>query len=76
MKISEAKEKFEANYFSFVEIRKNPGNITEYIALLFGQDGKSFMLCYENDTVLCSKEVEHLLLMLKEVGFSKAKIYF
>tara|TARA_R110001599_G_scaffold337686_1_gene556183 strand:- start:1430 stop:1660 length:231 start_codon:yes stop_codon:yes gene_type:complete len=76
MKISEAKEKFETNYFSLVEIRKNPANISEYIALLFGQDGKSFMLCYENDTVLCSRELEHLILMLKEVGFSRAKIYF
>ena len=34
------------------------------------------MLCYENDTVLCSRELEHLVLMLKEVGFGKAKIYF
>lgn len=76
MKMSEAKEKFEANYFSFVELRRNPGNISEYIALLYSEDGKSFMLCYENDEVLCAKELEHLILMLKEVGFSRAKIYF
>lgn len=76
MKLSEAKVKFAADYFGFVEIRKNPGNISEYIALLYGRDGKSFMLCYENDTVLASKELEHLILMLKEVGFKRAKIYF
>lgn len=70
------KEKFEANYFGFVEIRKNPGNISEYIALLYGQDGKSYMLCYESGTVISSRELEHLILMLKEVGFRKAKIYF
>ena len=76
MKMSKAKTKFEANYFDYVEIRKNPGDIREYIALLYGQDGKSFMLCYENDSVLSSLELEHLILMLKQVGFRKAKIYF
>jgi hypothetical protein len=76
MKLSDAKVKFEEGYFGSVEIRKNPGNINECIALLYGRDGKSYMLCYENDTVQSSKELEHLVLMLKEVGFSKAKIYF
>jgi hypothetical protein len=76
MKISAAKTHFEANYFNHVEIRKNPGDIREYIALLYGQDGKSFMLCYENDAVISSGELEHLVLMLKQVGFRKAKIYF
>ena len=47
MKLSDAKVKFEDGYFGFVEIRKNPGNVSEYIALLYGVDGKSFMLCYE-----------------------------
>lgn len=76
MKLSDARKQFEADYFDFVEIRKNPGNTREYIALLFGRDGKSYMLCYENDKVLSSNELEHLFLMLKEVGFRKAKIYF
>lgn len=76
MKLSDAKVNFESDYFGFAEIRKNPGDISEYIALLYGRDGKSYMLCYENDTVLSSKELEHLVLMLKEVGFRKAKIYF
>jgi hypothetical protein len=76
MKMSEAKTRFETNYFSNVEIRKNPSNISEYIAWLRGGDGKSFMLCYENDSVISSKELEHLVLMLREVGFRKAKIYF
>ena len=76
MKLSEARVKYEEKYFDLVEIRKNPGNINEYIALLYGPDGKSFMLCYENDKVLSSKELEHLILMLKQVGFSKAKIFF
>lgn len=76
MKMSEAKLQFEANYFDFVEIRKNPGDLTHYIAMLYGRDGKSYMLCYENDTVLSSMELEHMVLMLKEVGFRRAKIYF
>jgi hypothetical protein len=76
MKISEAKKELKNNYFNFVEIRKNPGKINEYIVLLHGHDGKSFMLAYENDSVLSSPELEHLILMLKEVGFKKAKIYF
>ncbi|MCB1700972.1 MAG: hypothetical protein H6985_06710 [Pseudomonadales bacterium] len=76
MKLSDAKVKFEDGYFGFVEIRKNPGNVSEYIALLYGVDGKSFMLCYENDTVISAQELEHLVLMLKEVGFRRAKIYF
>ena len=50
--------------------------LTEYIVLLYGYDGKSFMLAYENDTVLSSPELEHLVLTLKEVGFKKARIYF
>lgn len=76
MKMSKAKLKFAENYFDIVEIRKNPGNLTEYIAMLYGHDGKSYMLCCENDTVLSSGELEHLVLKLKEVGFRRAKIYF
>lgn len=76
MKLLEAKEKYDSDYFDFAEIRKNPANIDEHIALLYGMDGKSFMLCYENDTVISSRELEHLILMLKQVGFRKAKIYF
>ncbi|MFT4823338.1 MAG: hypothetical protein ACJAUG_001513 [Halioglobus sp.] len=76
MKLSAAQSKFEENYLDYAEIRKSPGRISEYIVLLYGQDGRSFMLCYENDSVISSKEVEHLILMLKQVGFRKAKIYF
>lgn len=76
MKISEAKNKFAESYFSYVEIRKNPSDISEYIAWLYGDDGKSFMLCYENDSIISAKELEHLVLMLREVGFRKAKVYF
>lgn len=75
MKLSDAKLKFEADYFDFAEIRKNPSNTSEYISLLYGRDGKSYMLCYENDKVLSSTDLEHLVLMLKVVGFRKVKIY-
>lgn len=76
MKLSDAKTKYAANYFQQVEIRKNPGDIREYIALLYGRDGKSFMLCDDNDTVISSLELGELVLMLQQVGFRKAKIYF
>lgn len=76
MKLSEVRERVQAHYFDFVEIRKNPANISEYISLLYALDGKSCMLCYENGAVISSDELEHLVLMLKEVGFRKAKIYF
>jgi hypothetical protein len=76
MKLSEAKKALKENFFDFVEIRKNPGMINEYIVLLYGFDGKSFMLAYENDSIISSRELEHLILMLKEVGFKKARIYF
>ena len=76
MKISEAKKHLEDNAFSQVEIRKNPANMEEYIALLYTHNGKTFMLAYENDTVLSSADLEHIVLMLKNIGFKKAKIYF
>lgn len=76
MKLSEAKKALGENFFDFVEIRKNPGMISEYIVLLYGHNGKSFMLAYENDSVISSAELEHLILMLKEVGFKSARIYF
>lgn len=76
MKLSDAKKALKENVFDFVEIRKNPGMINEYIVLLYAYDGKSFMLAYENDSVISSRELEHLILMLKEVGFRKARIYF
>jgi len=76
MKLSEAKTKFEDDYLGYAEIRNNPAKLTEYISLLHGRDGKSFMLCYENNSVISSQELEHLVLMLKQVGFRKAKIYF
>ncbi len=76
MKMSEAKKALESNFFDYVEIRKNPANTNEYIVLLYGMNGKSFMLAYENDTVLSSADLEHLILMLKEIGFRKARVYF
>jgi hypothetical protein len=76
MKLSDAKKALKENIFDFVEIRKNPAMLNEYIVLLYGYDGKSFMLAYENDSVIRSSELEHLILMLKEVGFRKARIYF
>jgi 3-isopropylmalate dehydratase small subunit len=76
MKLSDARKALKENIFDFVEIRKNPGMLSEYIVLLHGYDGKSFMLAYENDSVISSRELEHLILMLKEVGFRKARIYF
>lgn len=74
MKLSDARKALQENFFDFVEIRKNPATINEYIVLLYGYDGKSFMLAYENDAVLSSPELEHLILMLKEIGFKKASI--
>lgn len=76
MKLSEVRELLAANYFDFVEIRRNPGNISEHIALLYGEDGKSCMLCDNAGTVISSGQLDHLVLMLKEAGFKKAKIYF
>ena len=76
MKLSAAQSKFADNYFSYAEIRKNPAEISEYIGLLYGRDGKSFMLCHESDTVVSSKEVNHLVQKLKQIGFKKAEIYF
>jgi len=76
MKLSDARNALKQKFFDFIEIRKNPANINEYIVLLYGYDGKSFMLAYENDSVLSSPELEQLILMLKEIGFKKARIYF
>lgn len=76
MKISDAKLALKENFFDFIEIRKNPGMVSEYIVLLYGYDGKSFMLAYENDSVLTSPDLEQLVLILKEIGFRKARIYF
>jgi hypothetical protein len=45
MKLSAIKTECEKAYFTLVEIRKNPGDASEYIGLLYGRDGKSFMLC-------------------------------
>jgi len=76
MKLSEAKEKYESNYFSHVEIRKNPSDVNENIAFLHSRDGKSFMLCDENETVFSSNELEHIVGILKQVGFKKSKLHF
>ena len=76
MKISDAKMELKKNGFNLVEIRKNPSNMQEYIAILYTHDGKSFMLAYENNTVLSSPDLEHVVMMLKDIGFKKAKIYF
>ena len=76
MKVSQAKQQLQDNVFSQVEIRKNPADMEQYIALLYTHNGKTFMLAYENDTVLSSPDLEHIVLMLKDIGFRKAKIYF
>lgn len=76
MKISDAKQALESDFFDYVEIRKNPADMSQYIVLLYSLEGRSFMLCYENDSVLSSAELEHIILMLKEIGFRKARLYF
>lgn len=76
MKLSEVGLKAAAHYFEFVEIRRNPAEISEFIAWLYGKDGKSFMLCDEDDSVLSSQEIDLLVSTLKVAGFKKAKIYF
>jgi hypothetical protein len=76
VKISEAKLRFEEKYFNYAEIRKNPGNISEYVVWLYSRDGKSFMLCYENSSAVSSHELDHLVPLLREVGFRRAKVYF
>jgi len=76
MRLSEARKALKEDFFDFVEIRKNPAMLNEYIVLLYGYDGKSFMLADENNSIISARELEHLILMLKEVGFRKARIYF
>ncbi|CAA0126230.1 Uncharacterised protein [Halioglobus japonicus] len=76
MKISEARKVQSDDGFNLVEIRRNPSNTEEYIAILYRHNGKSFMLAYENDTVLSSPDLEHITLMLKDIGLKKAKVYF
>ncbi|MEZ5573501.1 MAG: hypothetical protein R3E64_16000 [Halioglobus sp.] len=76
MKISKAKVELQNQAFSLLEIRKNPSRIEEYIVILYKHDGKSSILAYENNTALSSPDLEHIILMLKEIGFRKAKIYF
>ena len=76
MKLSEARVKAGANYFDFVEIRRNPAKISEFIVWLYGKNGKSFMLCSGDDSALSSPEVDFLVAKLKEAGFKQAKIYF
>ncbi|MEE4144499.1 MAG: hypothetical protein V2I26_06840 [Halieaceae bacterium] len=76
MKLSEATVKAGENYFELVEIRRNPAEIAEFITWLYGGDGKSFMLCGEDDAVLSSRSIDLLISTLKEAGFKKAKIYF
>ncbi len=76
MKLSAIKTECENAYFTLVEIRKNPGNASEYIGLLYGRDGKSFMLCDENDSVISKQELGEIVILLKEAGFKKAKLYF
>jgi len=76
MKISDAKTVLHNDGFDLIEIRRNPSDIEEYIVLLYTHEAKSFMLAYENDTVLSSTDLGHIVLLLKEIGFNKAKIYF
>ncbi len=75
MKISAAKKVQSDDGFSLVEIRRNPSGTGEFIVILYRHDGKSFMLAYENDTVLSTPDLEHITLMLKDIGLKKAEIY-
>jgi len=76
MKLSEATVKAGEHYFELVEIRRNPAEISEFITWLYGCDGKSFMLCTEDDSVLSARSIDLLVSTLKKAGFKKAKIYF
>lgn len=44
MKMSDAKQAHKNNFFDFVEIRKNPADVSQYIVLMYGVNGRSFML--------------------------------
>ncbi len=75
MKLSEAKVKFEEHYFDSVEIRVSPGNMDNYFAMLYGRDGKLFMLCNEDESVVSLEDIGQLVVMLKELGCKELKLY-
>lgn len=76
MKFSDAKAALQNDGFSLVEIRKNPSHVQEYIVLLYRRDGKSFMLAEEDDSVVSSPDLNFFALLLKDLGFKSAKVYF
>lgn len=76
MKISDAKAVQRDGGFRLLEIRKNPSNTAEYIVLLHMHDGKSFILAQEDNTVLASTDLGQIVLILKDIGFKKAGLFF
>ena len=76
MKLSAIKTECANDYFTLIEIRKSPGNSNEYIGLLYGRDGKSFMLCDEDESVISKQDLGDIVNLLKEAGFKNATIYF
>ena len=76
MRISDAKIMHADGGFSLLEIRKNPSNIAQYIVLLHKHDGKSFMLANEDNTVLASPDLGHIVSILKDIGFKQAGLFF
>jgi hypothetical protein len=76
MRISDAKIVHEDGGFSLLEIRKNPSNTAQYIVLLHKHDGKSFILANEDNTVLASPDLGHIVAVLKDIGFKKAGLFF
>ena len=76
MRISDAKIVQKNDGFSLLEIRKNPSNTAQYIVLLHKHDGKSFMLANEDNTVLASPDLGHIVSILKDIGFKQAGLFF
>lgn len=74
MKTSEVKEKILANETMAIEMMRNPGELSEWVIWIRGNDGKSFLLMNEFNVAISTTDANQVLLLLRSLGVKHANI--
>jgi hypothetical protein len=76
LKIDQAIQQYQEGIFRSATIRKSPNNLDEWFIMLMDNNGLSFMIADNDDSIITCSDLNNIFETLKEIGFSSAEVYF
>jgi hypothetical protein len=74
MKISEFTQAINDNQTLYVDIMRNPAELSQWIILVRDASGKSFLLANDFDAIIATQSADDLLLLLRTAGIKQATV--